>query len=244
MTVDKLYQRPLNSPIEPFTFSEEVACVFDDMASRSIPFYQQVQSQIVELTRRLFQRGTRVYDLGCSTGTTLVLLSEAFEKAGIQDYQLWGIDSSPAMCERAQRKLEASRNVQVKVGDIREEEFENPSVVILNYTLQFLPLTDRIRLIQKIHAALYPGGALIISDKTRCEDPDLGKLFTDTYHNFKKSNGYSQLEITQKRQALKNVLLPYSLTEEKELLIKGGFKVVELFHNWFNFASFICLKEI
>lgn len=243
---DAVYRRPLGA-IPPFSFGEDVAAVFDDMASRSIPFYREVQRLVIDLAVSYTIPGSRVYDLGCSTGTTLLGLREAFAARGAAEVELIGVDSSLPMCERAKEKLSTSDSTEplwrIVSEDILDQRIEGASVVIMNYTLQFVPPLRRRELLDRIYRGLRPGGALLISDKLLQSSTEVSKVFADIYYDFKRAQGYSELEISQKREALENVLVPCRFDEERELLLASGFSTVDVFFGWCNFASFICVKR-
>lgn len=268
-------------PIPSFAFNEDVAAVFDDMADRSIPFYREVQRLTVVLAQRYAQKDTNIYDLGCSTGTTMSLLKEAISAEGPSNVSIFGVDSSKAMCEKARGKLGSgkSRNpkpppngdggtgrgmvaatepgefpapreapsyspvVHVKQRAIEREPLKNASVVIMNYTLQFIPPQKRNSVISRIFHSLVPGGVLLISDKMLQASTSVSHVFVDVYYDLKRAQGYSDLEIAQKREALENVLIPYPSDEERDLLKQSGFSTVDTYFSWCNFSSFICVKN-
>jgi len=243
---DKVYAQPKDR-VTPFEFNEGVAHVFDDMAERSIPHYREVQRLIATLIRTYYNSGSQLYDLGCSTGTTLALGAQSLSEIGIHDYSLVGVDSSSAMCMEARNKIQSlglnKGNIEIRNQNLMETSMENASVVILNYTLQFVPPMNREKLIEKIYRSLRHNGVLLVSDKMLQSHTDISRNFVDNYYAFKRSNGYSELEISQKREALENVLIPYNIEEEKTLFKQCGFEAVDIFFSWFNFTSFICLKK-
>lgn len=244
--IDKVFSDRLDK-IPPFTFNEKVAHVFDDMADRSIPFYREVQKMITDLSITFFQQGSTIYDLGCSTATTSALVYQGLVDHGISDFKIKGIDSSQAMCEEAIVKLDsinADRNkVSIINGDFLTEDIKDASVVIMNYTLQFIDPLHREVVIKKIYNGLRHNGILLVSDKLLQTNTDISRTFIDKYYNMKRLNGYSELEISQKREALENVLIPYTLEEETALFKDCGFKGVDAFFSWYNFTSFICIKK-
>jgi tRNA (cmo5U34)-methyltransferase len=251
--------------IPPFAFNEEVAKVFDDMAHRSIPFYQEVQRLTVTLAQRYAREATRIYDLGCSTGATTLLMRDALQMQGPRNVTILGLDSSEAMCTEARKKLGIAAPVgdggaeqgasdathakpygpavSIVNGVIETETINNASVVIMNYTLQFVPPKERYRLLRSVHDGLIPGGILLISDKMLQSSTDVSRAFVDIYYDLKRAQGYSQLEIAQKREALENVLIPYRLEEEMELLERSGFSSVDIYFSWCNFTSLLCVKD-
>lgn len=222
----------------PFQFDQRVAQVFDDMVSRSIPFYHQVMELQLALVREYYQPGTALYDLGCSTGSTLRLLAECMAEP---IPQMIGVDASDAMISQAQAKLAAYPSIRLEVGDIREWACRNASVVLLNYTLQFLPVRDRAKLIAKIGSELRPGGILVISEKVRFDDSRLSELSRRTYEDFKRVNGYSESEIQRKKEALDNVLVPLTRNEQLTLLRDAGFRTVETVFQWNNFVTYLAV---
>ena len=233
--------------VRPFEFNETVAHVFDDMAERSIPHYKEVQSMVATLALTFYREGSYIYDLGCSTGTTMALLLQGLRKHNLHNYYIRGVDNSAPMCREARDKLESLDadfgRIDITESDILETPVENASVVIMNYTLQFIDPLHREDLIKDIYRGLNHNGVLLVSDKTLQSHTDISRIFIDNYYNMKRANGYSELEISRKREALENVLIPYSLKEEEELFRSAGFEAVDLFYSWYNFSSFVCLKK-
>ena len=240
MSRDNLYA---NGKIkEDFHFNAEVAEVFDDMLSRSVPGYAQVVDMTAQLLARFLEKEDRVYDLGCSTGATLIKLAKKLEPLNLH---FTGIDNSAPMIAKARLKAELyGKNNQLDFieGDILDCELTEAGAIILNYTMQFIRPLLRLDFLKKIHQGLRPGGVLIISEKTISPDPLINRAFIDCYLDFKRSQGYSELEISRKREALENVLIPFSMDENIDLLQQAGFLRVEPFCQWFNFVSFIAVK--
>jgi len=241
MTRDELFKQ---APIgEDFRFTEKVAEVFDDMLARSVPNYQQVIDMSAQLLGRLLRPGDRIYDLGSSTGNTLLRLARRLEGA---ELRFIGVDNSSAMVHKARLKAEVycqQDRLDFIEADITCVPLENAGAVILNYTLQFLRPMQRAAFLQRVHAGLRPGGALILSEKVICHHPGLNRNFIDLYFDFKRAMGYSEMEISRKREALENVLIPFSIEENRELLRNAGFSGIETFSQWFNFVSFVAVKE-
>ncbi|RUM38322.1 MAG: carboxy-S-adenosyl-L-methionine synthase CmoA [Desulfobulbus sp.] len=240
MTSDRLYS---NGRIaEDFTFNDSVAEVFDDMLDRSIPFYQTVIELTAALIRQLAAPGSRVYDLGCSTGTTLLVLSRLLAD---MDLHFTGIDNAPAMIAKARRKVEMygkSAVIEFRTADITQVELPGADIIVCNYTMQFIRPPRRQEFIRRLHESLEKGGMLIISEKVISPNARLNRKYIDLYYDFKRKQGYSELEIAAKREALENILIPFSVQENKDLLTDAGFDEVESFFQWINFASFLALK--
>ena len=237
---DTLFKKP-SAPVK-FEFNEPVARVFDDMLERSVPFYKECQQMAVDLALHFAQKGTAVYDLGCSTGTLLRQLVKAIPKS--QDIRFIGLDNSEAMLKKARGKLKGHlKRCELVTADL-ESHFglANASVVIMNYTLQFIPPKRRAAMLKKIYKGLRPGGALILIEKVRGESDPLDELFVGRYHAYKRGQGYSQLEIARKRDALEKVLIPLKPGINRDLLKGAGFRQVDVFFKWFNFAGFLAVK--
>jgi tRNA (cmo5U34)-methyltransferase len=227
---------------EDFEFTDQVAEVFDDMLERSIPYYRQVITMIAQLLGNYLKSGDTVYDLGCSTGTTLLTLTG---RLGTKGLAFVGVDSSSAMIRKAAAKAakySRSKVLRFVEKDILELAVENVGAVILNYTLQFIRPVRRQEFLRQIYGYLRPGGVLILSEKVVCTDARVNREFIRLYHQYKKQRGYSDLEIARKREALENVLIPFTDKENENLLQKAGFKSVERIFQWFNFISFVAVK--
>jgi tRNA (cmo5U34)-methyltransferase len=229
-------------PASDFTFNKEVATVFDDMVVRSVPFYLEIQRMVAELTKDFARPNTNVYDLGCSTGTTMLNLDKVLP----MDINFVGVDNSDAMLKKCEANLKASgvsRKVIYKNQDLNSDiEIHDPSVVIFCLTLQFLRPLKRERLIKKIHDSLPENGAIILVEKILTENSICNRLFIEHYYTFKKRNGYNDIEIAKKRECLENVLVPYKLSENEELLKSCGFRFTEVFFKWYNFMGLIAIK--
>lgn len=242
---DILFKQKLTSPGD-FVFDDAVALVFDDMIERSVPHYSEVQHATVEIARKFCRPHSRVYDLGCSTGTTLSLLATLLAE-GILDptVKLSGVDNSESMLLTCSQKLSALKlrdQVELIGGDITTTDLLEPSVLILNYTLQFIEPTKRSPFIRRCYDALLPGGALIVTEKVSHSDQNTEALLTELYYDFKRRNGYSELEISQKREALENVLVALTVEDNIALMEHAGFSRVAIFLKWYNFASFVAVK--
>ena len=226
-----------------FRFDGRVAEVFDDMVLRSVPIYREVHKIIRDIVRRYFPQEGVVYDLGCSTGTTIVHLAEQFELDG-KRAKIIGVDSSHSMLAKCRDKLEQNGvRCSILIGeDIGAVEMEDCDLVIMNYTLQFIDPRLRGRLLKKIYSSLKTGGIFFLSEKISSKYPTIDKILADLYRDFKKRNGYSDLEIARKRDALENVLIPLTPKEQVDMMRKAGFQSVEPVFRWYNFASYLGIK--
>lgn len=236
---DQIFQG-LDYP-KPFAFNDQVADVFDDMVSRSVPLYHEVNQLGRAYVSRYYQKETILYDLGCSTGTFLSFVSEALPSGA----HLVGVDSSAAMIEKAAQKLKplpSRHRVDLQIEDLAAMALEPCSVVVLNYTLQFLPVKDRAGLLRRIYQALLPGGLLFFSEKIRSLDPEIEEAMTRIYEAFKVSQGYTWGEVQKKKEALDQVLVSFSEDQYRSLLCDAGFQSQAIICKWQQFATFVALK--
>lgn len=226
-----------------FKFGAKVASVFDDMVSRSVPYYGEIQRMIAELAADHVQKGTDVYDLGCSTGTTMIGMNTLVDP----NVRFIGIDDSKEMLDKCDVKLKEAgfvRPYELRVADLAENvQISNASVVVLCLTLQFIRPLYREKLLKVIFDGLVPGGVLIISEKILAEENRFNRDFIKYYYDYKRRNSYSDMEISQKREALENVLIPYKLSENIYLLREAGFAHCETFFKWYNFSGVIAVKK-
>lgn len=239
---DRLYQDTNASPAG-FRFDDAVARVFPDMIRRSVPGYSSIIAMIGILTGRYMQAGSNAYDLGCSLGAATLAMRHGIQ---LPDCRLVAVDNSPAMIERCRHHLALDDHpvpVELICNDIRQQPMDNASVVTLNFTLQFVPLKERLHLLQRIRHSLRPGGILILSEKIAFADPLEQQLQTDLHHDFKRANGYSDLEISRKRSALEDVLIAETLDAHRQRLHQAGFAHVSCWQQCFNFVSLIALTE-
>ena len=230
-----------------FAFDDQVASVFEDMINRSVPGYSTIISMIGVLAERYCGAGSTIYDLGASLGGASFAVAQQLPH---DDYCIIAIDNSEAMTSRLSVKLAAlgksggkeTSRIECRHEDLRDSKIEDASMVILNFTLQFIEPAARETLMRKIYDGMRPGGLLIISEKIQFPDPALNELFIDLYHRFKETQGYSKLEISQKRAALENVLIPETLAAHRERLNGAGFHSVDTWFQCFNFASMVAFK--
>ncbi|WP_330959172.1 carboxy-S-adenosyl-L-methionine synthase CmoA [Photobacterium sp. 53610] len=238
---DNLFAAPIDK-LGDFTFDERVAEVFPDMIQRSVPGYSNIISAIGMLAERFATPDSNVYDLGCSLGAATLSMRRHLSQSGCK---IIGVDNSPAMVERCRLHVNAYRSetpVEIIEADIRDVDIHNASVVVLNFTLQFLVPEDRRQLLEKIYAGLRPGGILILSEKYVFENSQAHELLIDLHHDFKRANGYSELEISQKRSAIENVMRPDSIPTHRARLTDIGFSSVEVWFQCFNFGSMFAIK--
>ena len=237
---DDIYSKPVAS--SPFNFDQSVAEVFPDMIERSVPGYSRIINNISKFAAHFVTDNSHCYDLGCSLGAVSLAISQGVEASNVS---IIGVDNSAAMIARCQTHINAFKHnvpIQLLEDDIRNIKIENASLAVLNFTLQFIAKSDRESLLDNVCKGLIPGGALILSEKIRFEDPELDELMIKLHHQFKRENGYSDLEISQKRNALENVLIPETLETHKARLKQVGFKHVACWLKEYNFASFIAVK--
>jgi len=241
---DRLFAQPLPQ-VPDFAFNEDVVRVFPDMIKRSVPGYPTIVENLGVLAAQFAQPHTTLYDLGASLGAVTQALRRHVRQ---DDCRVIAVDNSAAMVERCREYLNAQNSmfqellpVEVIDGDILSLAFKPASVIALNFTLQFIAPERRLELLGRIRQALVPGGALILSEKLRFADEEEHQLLTDLHVAFKRANGYSELEIAQKRSAIENVMKPDSLEEHRDRLLAAGFSKVVPWFQCLNFASLIAL---
>lgn len=238
---DRLFAEP-RELLPDFSFDEAVADVFPDMIRRSVPGYGTVITLSGLLAARYAQPDSRIYDLGCSLGTTTLSVCRHLQA---ESCEVVGVDNSAAMLERCRSNIAtgaAGAAVTLQCADIRDAGIDNASVVILNFTLQFIAPADRLPLLRRIHAGMRPGGVLILSEKLAFSAADEAGFQEQMHLDFKRANGYSELEISQKRTALENVMIPETLEAHEQRLAQAGFSPVYRWFQCFNFASLVAFK--
>lgn len=242
MPKDEVFREEIQQASD-FKFGENVARVFDDMVNRSVPFYGEIQRMMAELAADHARKETNVYDLGCSTGTTMIGMNTMVDP----EIRFIGVDDSQEMLDKCDSKLKEAgftRPYQLKCADLSKGiKIENASVVVLCLTLQFVRPIYREQVIQNIYEGLNSGGVLILVEKILAEESQFNRDFIDYYYNYKRRNHYSDMEISQKREALENVLIPYKLSENITMLRDRGFAHCEVFFKWYNFAALIATKK-
>lgn len=229
-------------PQTDFKFNKQTAAVFDDMVSRSVPFYDEMQRMTTEIAADFAVPGTNLYDLGCATATTMLALDRAIDPG----VRFVGVDNSEDMLAKARAKLQQAgvkRAYDLVVADLHKGQIvENASVVLLLLTLQFVRPLYRDRMVADIVRGMNDRGCLILIEKLTSADTLFNRLYIKYYYDMKRRNGYSDIEIAQKREALENVMIPYRLEENVEMLKGAGFKSVEVFFRWYNFCGIVAVK--
>ncbi len=231
---DRLYTRPLDR-IGDFRFDERVAAVFPDMIRRSVPGYGTVLNMIRVLASEYVQTGSRCYDLGCSLGAAALAMAEGTRYS---DCRIIAVDNAPEMLARA-RQLVDGFPIDLVCADVRGFPIVDASMVILNFTLQFIPPGQRLDLLQQARSGLRPNGILLLSEKIAFNDPQQQALQIEMHHAFKRANGYNDLEISQKRSALERVLIPETIETHRERLRQAGFHQADPWFQCFNFVSIV-----
>lgn len=234
---DTIY-KSTTEPVKPFEFNKRVVDVFPDMISRSVPGYPLTISMINVMANQYVQEGTNVYDLGCSLGAVSFAIQQ-----GVCDKEchIIAVDNSQAMIDVCREKV-AEANIDFILDDVLNVDIKNASLVVMNFTLQFIPLNLRTKLLQKIYQGLVAGGVLILSEKIMFDDDIENKTMTELHHHMKAMNGYGEMEIASKRDALEDVLIPETIDTHQQRLSDSGFDNVLMWLKCFNFASFVAIK--
>ncbi len=238
---DQVFAQP-QAQVVDFAFNAAVADVFPDMLRRSIPGYETIISQLGVLARQYVVDGSRVYDLGCSLGAaTLAMASQLRQR----DVQYVCVDNSAAMTERCAQRLGrhlSTNDFELVCADVCELTMQPASMAVLNFTLQFIAPEQRQALLKKIYQSLLPGGVLVLSEKIRFADEAQQQQIDDLYMEFKRANGYSEMEISQKRTALEKVMVPDTLDVHFKRLQAAGFGQPVLWFQSFSFVSVLAVK--
>ncbi len=238
---DKIFEDPLYNIVD-FNFDDKVANVFEDMLKRSIPGYSAIISAVGMLTKIYAKPNSNYYDLGSSLGASALAMRKNIEHPNCK---VIAVDNSDAMVKRSRDIIGMDNSktpIDIYCDDIRNFKVENATVVVLNYTLQFISPINREKIIQNIFDGMNTGGILILSEKIIFEDKKLNARQIERYHNYKKLNGYSDIEISKKKEALENILLPDTIETHKNRLQNAGFKSADVWHQTFNFISIVAEK--
>jgi len=233
---DKVFTRKIE---KKFEFDEAVASVFDDMLSRSVPFYDEVRALVISLILAQQEEGKKVLDLGSSTAKFLLDLHTKMDTKMC----LKGLDNSQAMLNRANQKCKAfGADIALELADMLTYVYEHEDIIVANYTLQFIRPMQRLELLKKLYDGLNEDGVFIFSEKVVFDDKKLDKEMIDIYYAYKKEQGYSEYEIAQKREALENVLIPFTIEENIQMCKDAGFSQVDTVFQWANFVTFVAKK--
>jgi tRNA (cmo5U34)-methyltransferase len=242
---DTLYADPLTDPLSDralFAFDDKVARVFPDMIKRSVPGYPTIVAMTGLLAGRYATAGSALYDLGCSLGASTLAMRQNIREP---DCRIIAVDNSPAMLDRCRGIVETDLHdtpVTLVCSDLQDVAIADASVAVLNFTLQFVPPEQRDQVIADIYRGMLPGGILVLSEKVVFEDRHLDELNVELHHQFKRANGYSELEVARKRSALETVLVPETLEQHRQRIARAGFTSCDVWFQCFNFASLIALK--
>lgn len=252
-------------PVAPFEFNEEVTSVFDDMIKRSVPLYMESLKRQCQMISLFYKSATTIYDLGCSHGNLGMMVYEAFKE---RDYTMVAVDSSPSMIERYRKRLERVSpadnlkdspekkdnfeqpfgncqkidNIHLVCGLAEEQPITSASVVVVNLTMQFIKPEKRDQFIKRIYDGMASNGILLLTEKVIHENSTISEIQQGLYRTFKMENGYSELEISRKRDALENILIPETIESHTERLKRAGFETMDIWLKWFNFASMVAIK--
>ena len=238
---DLIYSQA-HKQVKNFTFDAQVVEVFPDMISRSVPGYNTIIDTIGRLSQQFVKNNSNIYDLGCSLGAATLAMRKGISA---ESCKIIGVDNSTDMVKRCKMHVDAFKGntpVEIIEGNIQDINIENASMVVLNFTLQFIEKSQRQALLSKIAKGLKPGGLLVLSEKITSQDNVTDEVLIDLHHSFKRDNGYSELEVAQKRTALEKVMLTDSVEVHKARLSNAGFKHISLWFQCFNFTSFIAIK--
>jgi len=239
--IDKVFSEQLNK-IDDFDFDDKVVEVFPDMIRRSVPGYESIIRHLGAFARLFVTDNSRVYDLGSSLGAASLSMRRNITTTEVE---MIAVDNSESMVERSKALFDAYESdipIQVIQDDIENIDIFNASMVVLNFTLQFIKKESRTALLEKIASGIKPGGLLVLSEKIHFNNPVTQKFIDDMHLDFKRENGYSELEISQKREALQDILIPETFDEHRNRLFAAGFRSADIWYQQYNFASFVAIK--
>lgn len=242
MNKDTLYSDHLKE-VGDFVFDEKVADVFDDMIRRSVPGYGAIINMIGDLAGRYAQPDSVCYDLGCSLGACTLAMRRSITQ---KDVRIIAVDKAQAMVQKCKMNIVRNRSevpVEVRCADLLDIDFKDASMIVFNFTLQFIAPEKRGDLLKKVYDRLLPGGVLVLSEKIAFEEKEEQDFQEQMHLNFKKLNGYSDLEISQKRTALENVLIPETVAAHEKRLAAAGFLPIRTWFRCFNFVSILAFKS-
>ncbi|WWO95462.1 MAG: carboxy-S-adenosyl-L-methionine synthase CmoA [Candidatus Dasytiphilus stammeri] len=243
---DQIFSLPLTK--SQWSFDEDVTQVFSNMIKRSIPGYSIIINMIGKLSQKFVKNHTQIYDLGCSLGDIAISIQKNLQANKSKGCQIIAIDNSPSMITQLKQKIKQQKTIYstiIKIieNDINKSIIRNASMVVLNFTLQFIPLEKREHLLKSIFAGLNSEGVLIISEKFKFNNYRIDQIITNLYYDFKKNHGYSDFEIIQKQNLLKKVMIIETIENQIKTLQKIGFVHVDLWFQYLNFGSLIAIKN-
>ncbi len=241
MKQDQLYAK-FNPQLDAFRFDEQVVEVFDDMIERSVPGYRTILAMLTPLATRYATPKSHIYDLGCSLGASSTALLQGIKAPSCK---LIAVDNSTAMIEHCKKRLssvDTDTVIEIVCADLKDLPIEKASIVVLNFTLQFIQPSARTKLLSSIANGMKPGGVLVLSEKIAFEDLQIHEKMRVLHEDFKRLNGYSNMEISQKRSALEHVLIPETLEAHHHRLYEAGFKQVETWFQSLNFCSMLAFS--
>lgn len=239
MSKDDIFATKQNQIVD-FVFDEQVVAVFPDMIRRSVPGYETVIPMTGLMAARHLNDGDRAYDLGCSLGaTTLAIL----QQTPLPNVTVVGVDNAPAMIEQAKVQLTDPRAC-FECADLNEFAVTDAKVVVLNFVMQFLAPAARLPLLKRLRSQMRSDGLLIVSEKTHQSDPDLQEFYDSTHLAWKRANGYSVTEVSQKRQSLENVMRVDSEEIHQQRFTEAGFAQTQVWFRCMNWASFVAKPEL
>lgn len=239
---DQIYSRPL-ADVKQFIFNEQVARCFEDMISRSVPGYHVIEAMIGVLAKSYVTSRSQVYDLGCSLGASILSMCQNID---VDEVRMISVDNSQEMLNKCHEKVQQLKSkvaVDLICDDVQNIAFENASMAVMNFTLQFIDVLERKALLQKIYDGLNSNGIFVLSEKIKFDENAQNNFQIELHESFKKLNGYSDLEIAQKRASLENVLIPETLADHEKRLRSVGFRKIYVWFQCFNFMSMVAIKE-
>lgn len=241
MIQDKLYATKKSS-LSKFSFNEQVVDVFPDMINRSVPGYQNMIAGIGKIANLLCDETPVIYDLGCSLGSVSLSIAKT---TAHKKPRIIGVDNSDAMIDRCKQHIDTfsfGHYIRLITADLVSLSLEPCNMVVLHFTLQFVAIEKRQSVIDEIYNKLSVKGVLVLSEKVSISENELDKTFIELHHEFKRENGYSDLEISQKRTALEDVMKLDTIETHKTRLTNAGFSKITVWYQHFNFLSIIAIK--
>lgn len=231
-------------PDGKWQFDDEVTRVFGDMLERSIPQYEVMREATAAIVCKFARNGDYIIDLGCSNGLALQPLVDRLRDR----VRYLGVDISEPMLAQARARFKDVPRVKIQNCDLRREFPRTTLDVLRSAVIQavlclcFIPMEYRQKVVVNCYRSLRDGGALVIVDKLLGETAEINELFVTQYLDKKLASGYSEEEILRKRLALEGVLVPLTGSWEQHMLQLAGFRYVDCYWRWMNFAGWIAVK--